>query len=62
LQDYGDEPLKLIQQIATMMNQIPDEPLLKQLVDWSEKSQIIDRYAQQIDGHRTAMDLAVKAC
>jgi len=62
LQDYGDEPLKLIHQIATVLNQIPDEPLLKQLVDWSEKSQIIDRYAQQIDGHRTAMELAVKAC
>jgi hypothetical protein len=62
LKDYGDEPLKLIHQIATVLNQIPDEPLLKQLVDWSEKSQIIDRYAQQIDGRRTAMELAVKAC
>jgi hypothetical protein len=62
LQDYGDEPLKLIHQIATVLNQIPDEPLLKQLVDWSEMSQSIDRCAQQIDGHRTAMELAVKAC
>jgi len=62
LQDYGDEPLKLIRQVATELHQIPDEPLLKQLVDWSEKSQIIDRCAQQMDGHRTAVELAVKAC
>jgi hypothetical protein len=62
LQEYGDAPLKLIQQVATELNQIPDEPLLKQLVDWGEKSQIIDRCAQQIYGRRTAMELAVHAC
>jgi len=62
LQDYGDEFLKLIQQVATDLCQIPDEPLLKQLVDWGEQSQIIDRCAQQIDGQRTSMELAVQAC
>jgi len=62
LQDYRDKPLKLIQQVATELHQIPDEPLLKRSVDWSEKSQIIDRCAQQIGGHRIAMELAVKAC
>jgi hypothetical protein len=30
LRDYGDEPLKLLQQVTTELNQIPDEPLLKQ--------------------------------
>ena len=57
LQDYGDEPLQLIQQVATELNQIPAEPLLKQSVDWGEKSQSIDRCAQQIvrspEGHRS---------
>ena|SRR5437870_5669923 len=62
LQDYGDEPLKLIQQVATELSQIPHESLLKQSINWSEKSQNIDQCAQQMDGHRTAMELAVKAC
>ena len=52
LQDYGDEPLQLIQQVATELDQIPAEPLLKQSVDWGEKSQRIERRAQQINGHQ----------
>jgi hypothetical protein len=62
LQAYGDEPCKLLQQVATVLSQIPDEPLLQQCVDWGEKSQLIDRWACQISGHRTAMELAVQAC
>ena len=62
LQDYGDEPLKLIQQVATELSHIPQEPLLKQLVNWSEMSQMIDRFAQHMYSHRTAMELAVQAC
>jgi hypothetical protein len=62
LRIYGDEPVKLIQQIATVLSQILNTPLLKQSVDWRGQSQIIDRCAQQIDGHRTGMELAVKAC
>ena len=37
LQDYGDAPLKLIQQVAAELNQIPDEPLLKQSIDLKKK-------------------------
>src|SRR5262249_44053065 len=37
-------------------------PLLKQSINWAEKSKIIDRCAQQISGHRTAIALAVQAC
>jgi hypothetical protein len=62
LRDYGAEPLILLRQVTTMLSQIPDEPLLKQCVDWGEKSQLIDRWAQQISGRPTAMELAVKAC
>jgi hypothetical protein len=39
LSAYGDEPLTLIQQVATELSQIPAEPLLKQSVDWGQKSQ-----------------------
>lgn len=62
LQRYGDEPLQLVQQVTTELNQIPDEPLLKQLVDWGEASQKIDRFAQQNSGPLMAKELAVKAC
>ena len=62
LRDYGNEPLQLIQQVATELDQIPAEPLLKQSVDWGGKSQRIDRRAQQIDGHLKAIDLALQAC
>ena len=62
LRDYGDEPLQLIQQVATELDQIPAEPLLKQSVNWGEKSQRIERRAQQIDGHLKALALAVQAC
>jgi hypothetical protein len=62
LQEYGDAPLKLIQQVATELNQIPDEPLLKQSINWAEKSKIIDGWAQRISGPRIAIALAVKAC
>lgn len=62
LQSYGDEPFQLIQQVATELNQIPDEPLLKQLVNWGEARQEIDRFAQQTPGRLDAKELAVKAC
>src|SRR5215510_23333 len=62
LQDYGDAPLKLIQQVAAELNRIPDEPLLKQFINWADKSKSIDRCAQQISGRPTAMQLAVQAC
>jgi hypothetical protein len=62
LQEYGDAPLKLIQQVVAEMNQISHEPLLKQSINWTEKNETIDRCAQQIAGHPTAMALAVQAC
>jgi hypothetical protein len=62
LKDYGAAPLTLLQQVTTMLSQIPDEPLLKQSVDWGEKSRLIDRWARQISGHRIAVALAVRAC
>jgi hypothetical protein len=62
LSNYRDEPLTLIQQVASELSQIPAEPLLKQSVDWGEKSRRIERGAQQMDGHPRGMDLAVQAC
>ena len=62
LQDYGDEPLQLIRQVSAELDQIPDEPLLKQLVNWGEESQKIDRFAQQNPGSLIAKELVVKAC
>ena len=62
LRDYGDESLRLIQQVATELSQIPAEPLLKQSVYWGQKSQRIDRCAQQIDSRPRARELAVQAC
>ena len=62
LQDYGDEPIKLIQEVAGELSQIPQEPLLKQLVNWGELSQMIDRFAQHMYGDRTAIELTVQVC
>jgi len=62
LQDYGDEPIKLIQEVAGELSQIPQEPLLRQLVNWGELSQMIDRLAQHTYSDRTAIELAVQAC
>lgn len=44
------------------MQQIPTEPLLKELVDWSEECTKIDKLARQASGPKRAIELAVKAC
>lgn len=62
IQSYGDEPIKLIEQVVARLEQIPAEPLLREMVDWSEERRVIDKLAQQANGSKRAIYLAVKAC
>lgn len=62
IQDYGHGPIRLIEQVAEQLKQIPTEPLFKELVDWSEVFTKIDKLAQQAFGPKRAIELAVKAC
>jgi hypothetical protein len=62
IQNYGNGPLKLIEQVAAQLKQIPTEPLLREIIDWSEESTKVDKLAQQASGTKRAIDLVVKAC
>ena len=62
IQNYGDGPLNLIEQVAAQLKQIPTEPLLREIIDWSEESTKVDKLAQQASGTKRAVDLVLKAC
>ncbi len=62
IRKYGNEPITLIRLAVAQLEQIPTEPLFKEIVDWAEESRAIEKLSQQIYGKTRAIDLAVKAC
>lgn len=61
IQKYGDEPIQLIEQISTQLSQLPEEPLLKQMIDWGAESMKIEELAQQADGNVRAIGFVKEA-
>ncbi len=61
IQKYGDEPIQLIEQISAQLSQLPEEPLLKQMIDWGEESMRIEELAQQSAGDVRAIEYVKEA-
>ena len=61
---YGHAPIQIVEQVAARLEQIPAGPLFRELDQWNEMRQEIDRVAQQnaYSCNRRGIDLAVKAC
>lgn len=47
LQQGGDAPAHLVAQIASRLTELPKEPLLRGMIDWSAKSREIDQIVAQ---------------
>lgn len=58
---FGEEPIRLIEQMHQDFAQIPTEPLLRREVDWLQATQRLERLAGQADGHADAIELALDA-
>lgn len=64
IQQYGDAPIRLIEQAAAKIEQMPNGPLFEQLDYWVQMSQEIDKIAQQqaYRCNRRGLDLAAQSC
>lgn len=62
LRASGNEPIRLIEQVAGQLDQIRPEPLFKHGTDWGEQDRQIDRAAREIGGDPWAKELAKEAC
>ena len=58
IEEYGDEPIQFLRQVHAQITQLPEEPLLKQMVDWGKESMKIEDLAQQTDGNTRGIDSA----
>ncbi len=58
---FRNETLSLLENMATNLCEIPNEPLFKKEVDWGQESMKVYDLAQQSDASTRAKDLAIRA-
>lgn len=62
LKDFGNPPISFIAScLETLSGQLPEEPLLRQAVDYGSLYRQIDRITRQHRGSEAGMDLAKRA-
>lgn len=61
MKDFGNAPLNFIVACVEGLSQLPEEPLLRQVVDYGALQQQIDRTARRFYGNEQGMDLAKRA-
>lgn len=59
---YGNEPIKLLEQVAVRLKEISTGPLILSTIDWSAESLKIERVARGLGGNKRGISLALKIC
>lgn len=62
LQEYGDEHLRIIDEVCSNFERISSMPLFLPSVNWNEESQRIDKLFQQTTGNSRAISMLKDAC